>query len=277
MSWLLRFLAVWLLLALPTVVDAQLPACISSSLSGFTSCVKSIADGCLDRCMALKDTVTENPFESLDIPALATCTGFQTQIMDPVCPLAGCCSECIPKLLEFMTCIVQEAYQVTPFPCELTCSARRLREHIIHDGGNALAFSETISRRLLVDEPSDSTLMDDCGYHLDPTGTGAVPSASEMAEIIGKGDMFVCLGTAALTVANKQVGYNDYKKKTTVNMDWGIPEVGLALGTAIGIALFAIGLCGVCCAAFCYRRSDGSRSRSSKKPSKEIDDHDDSE
>mmetsp|Transcript_995 Transcript_995/g.1932 ORF Transcript_995/g.1932 Transcript_995/m.1932 type:complete len:318 (-) Transcript_995:200-1153(-) len=311
MSWVsgFRLIAVLLVVACPTTVVGQvvngfdtsvLPNCFKTKLVDLNICLKANPQACYDRCLALVDSVKCNPFSAAKEADMQSCPKFQEQIMVPLCPMTNCCRECVPQLLDMLSCVTKDFLSAQPAPCSATCngvdmnreacpSSRRL----LREGGNQNAiggYAETFSRilaevdqdavyadgfhRILkVDPAADDALFTDCVKHMNVGG--ASPTPAQMANIMAKGDFLACLAESAVKVVGQQIAFKKYEKETTVNMDWEIPSVGLSLGEAVGILLCLIGVLGFCCAFCCYKKSKNSGDGGgSSKPAKSKDDED---
>jgi len=110
---------------------SELSPCINITLTELVQCGRDNSDVCLESCKGTGLVgMNTNPFGDLVLTQVDTCPQIQTNIMDPLCDMVGCCEPCVPKVEALMDCLVnQELDQVptTGDSCELTCPSTRRR------------------------------------------------------------------------------------------------------------------------------------------------------
>jgi hypothetical protein len=96
-------------------METQLNPCINQTLRELVECGRSNQDLCLESCSNVTGTFEQNnPFERLKFESVETCDGIQTNLMNPLCDVVGCCEPCVAKVEALMKCIVNEQLDQVP-------------------------------------------------------------------------------------------------------------------------------------------------------------------
>lgn len=112
----------------------NLNPCINTTLAELVQCGQDNSDACLESCNGtqLVDAST-NPFGNLVLTQVDTCPQIQSNIMDPLCDIVGCCEVCVPKVEALMECLVNDQLDQVPSTgesCDMTCPSPDRRRRL---------------------------------------------------------------------------------------------------------------------------------------------------
>jgi len=153
------------------------PTCLPGTLKNLTQCAQDNGASCLNSCQAAWDntiTTTMNPWEGLDESSVATCSGIQTEVVDPSCAVVTCGEPCVPAYEELMDCLVNDVLNYTGEECDFQCAAPSTRHHR-HLRSEQPKVSLTKSSVRFLDDGSSPSNIDDC-LQFAPGLTGATPA-----------------------------------------------------------------------------------------------------
>ena len=121
---------------------SSLPECVPDTMAALGQCIRENHETCLDTCSSFSA-----PTLDIDPTNLLTCTGFQEEVIDPLCSTISCCEPCVEAFQDAATCLVNEYLPVPLGDCDFECPASRRSRELFLDflkkwfgkgpGGNA--------------------------------------------------------------------------------------------------------------------------------------------
>lgn len=111
-----------------TAVQA-LPQCLQDSSMALAQCFISNVGQCAPSCL---NNDWDTPlFSDLSIWDLFNCRGINNNILQPMCDLLSCCSQCIPALEQVANCVVNDVLDFGFLTCEFDCEENPGRDRLL--------------------------------------------------------------------------------------------------------------------------------------------------